>query len=123
MLLTLCVLSKARSPYPFAAAKSARRAQFLSQTTPNAPFDCAGLQMQTSKFDHSLVWRHEDCPLDEIWDALPFISELKYLEVAVPRETYHNDNLSRCLNLKEVAFTQLLRDDPVVGESIGPLSP
>ncbi|KAJ3257962.1 hypothetical protein HDU77_002496 [Chytriomyces hyalinus] len=55
----------------------------------------------------SLYWMDVPSLPVEIQNALPFISGLSYLEMTIQTELQENI-LSRCLNLKEIAFTRLL---------------
>ncbi|KAJ3406848.1 hypothetical protein HDU80_010245 [Chytriomyces hyalinus] len=59
---------------------------------------------------HSLVWRDEGYLAVEIQDAFPSISGLYHVEVQVPEDITQNDTLSRCVNLKEISFMQLLHN-------------
>ncbi|TPX54850.1 hypothetical protein CcCBS67573_g09525 [Chytriomyces confervae] len=59
----------------------------------------------------ALIWNDEDYFPTGIEEALPFISGLKYLEVYSPREMPNGTSLSRCLDLEEISFSQLLYED------------
>ncbi|KAI8827911.1 hypothetical protein BJ741DRAFT_628351, partial [Chytriomyces cf. hyalinus JEL632] len=62
----------------------------------------------------SLIWVAKVVLPIHVQEALPFISGLKYLEVALPTEIFQC-NLSRCLELTEISFTQLLHFDDCEG--------
>ncbi|KAI8820602.1 hypothetical protein BJ741DRAFT_638426 [Chytriomyces cf. hyalinus JEL632] len=57
---------------------------------------------------HSLIWREEYHRPTKLWDALPFIKGLSYLEVDNPEHMDENSNIfSQCLDLTEIAYTKL----------------
>ncbi|KAJ3222458.1 hypothetical protein HDU78_011723, partial [Chytriomyces hyalinus] len=58
----------------------------------------------------SLIWQCGNCPPNEIWDALPFISGLSYLEMGLPHDTAENTDLARCLDLTEISFTEVVHN-------------
>ncbi|KAJ3240614.1 hypothetical protein HDU77_011109 [Chytriomyces hyalinus] len=58
----------------------------------------------------SIIWECGNCPPDEIWDALPFISGLSYLEMGLPHDTPEITDLAGCLDLTEISFTEVVRN-------------
>ncbi|KAJ3231684.1 hypothetical protein HDU81_003572 [Chytriomyces hyalinus] len=59
---------------------------------------------------HSLIWKDEGNLAVEIQQAFPSISGLYHLEVQLPDDVSEDGILSRCVDLKEISFTQLLHD-------------
>ncbi|TPX45380.1 hypothetical protein CcCBS67573_g10371 [Chytriomyces confervae] len=71
--------------------------------------DWDGVAHQLTRLQiQSLKWREESCLPVKIWNALPFISGLSYLELDLPEADLENNSLSRCLTLREIMFRRLL---------------
>ncbi|TPX52371.1 glutamine synthetase [Chytriomyces confervae] len=92
-------------------ANAKKQIRSCAVDTNSVPNDWLDLAIQLTRLPiRSLIWEDHRCLPEEIWDSLPDISGLAYLEIPLPEEEFENDSLAECMDLKGIAFTQLLDD-------------